>query len=150
MKEFFVPQKFDAAILDYVSDHDNCIKTDIYRYLGLTGRNATKKVDRLIDLGLMEERNYGRYNVKKIRITAKGRLILRRMIDLDDIMKGRVAVPPEDDDRNHASTAKQSSPSERWIGILRTSTLDRTIGHRDLRTGSGERTTRYVSRTSSL
>ena len=99
MKEFFVPQKYDATILDYVRDHDNCIKTDIYGYLGLNGRNATKKVDRLIVLGLLEERNYGRYNVKRIRITSKGRSVLGAMIDLDDIMNGRATILMEENDR---------------------------------------------------
>lgn len=99
MKEFFVPQKYDATNLDYVRDHDNCIKTDIYGYLGLNGRNATKKVDRLIDLGLLEERNYGRYNVKRIRITSKGRSVLGAMIDMDDIMNGRATTLMEENDR---------------------------------------------------
>ena len=95
MKEFFVPEKYDTVILDYVCSHENCIKTDIYAYIELTGSNATKKVDRLIDLGLVIEKNFGMYNTKRIYITPKGRMVLRRMIEMDDVLNDRVPIPEE-------------------------------------------------------
>ena len=92
MKDFFVPDRYDTAILDFVKEYENCIKTDIYAYIGLTGSNATKKVDRLVNLGLLTEKNYGKYNTKRISTTPKGRMMLKKMIEMDEIMKGRVPI----------------------------------------------------------
>ena len=68
------------SIMVYLSGHDGCKKSELYRYV-CRGALMPRKLDALEEAGLIEQRPEGRYT--RLFITENGMTVGRALYDLD-------------------------------------------------------------------
>ncbi|AGN27111.1 hypothetical protein [Candidatus Methanomassiliicoccus intestinalis] len=99
----------NLEILTIIRDNPGIKKSDLYSMLEGSRNTRQERTDELIDLGLIEEKQQGRYNVKALYITQKGIDALKTMEDLNKILSNE--TKQEESEKDFVESHRRSVPN---------------------------------------
>ncbi|WP_400259972.1 hypothetical protein [Candidatus Methanomassiliicoccus intestinalis] len=87
----------NLEILTIVRDNPGIKKSDLYSMLEGSRNTRQERTNELIELGLIEEKQQGRYNIKSLYISKKGIEALKTMEELNKILSNEKQKESEED-----------------------------------------------------